>query len=139
MIVLDASAAVDVLLNFEPNAARVRERIGQEDSGDVRGSLHVPHLFEVEVLHVLRRLTLGGQIPERRGLRAVRLLQNMRLTRYSHAPFVERVWELRKNVTAYDAAYVALSEALEAPIVTTDGRLAKAPGHRAKIEVYGDP
>jgi predicted nucleic acid-binding protein len=96
----------------------------------------VPHLFEVEVLHVLRRLALGDQISESRGLRAMRLLQNMRLTRYSHAPFVERIWELKENVTAYDASYIALSEAIEAPLITTDGKLSKAPGHQAKIELY---
>jgi predicted nucleic acid-binding protein len=61
----------------------------------------------------------------------------MRLTRYSHEPFIERIWELRENVSAYDAAYVALAEALEAPMITTDGRLAQAPGHSATIEVYG--
>lgn len=127
---------MDVLLNFEPNAARVRERIKQEDSEESRESLHVPHLFEVEVLHVLRRFTLDGTIPERRGLRAVRLLSQMRLTRYSHAPFTERIWELKHNVSSYDASYVALAEALAAPIVTTDGRLAKAPGHSARIESY---
>lgn len=60
----------------------------------------------------------------------------MRLARYSHAPFVERIWELRDNLSAYDAAYIALSEALDAPIVTTDGPLARAPGHNARVEVY---
>ena len=134
---LDASAAVDTLLNFEPNARRVRERIRREDSGDPRESLHVPHLFEVEVLHVLRRLTLGGQISQSRGLRAVRLLSTMRLTRYSYGPFIERIWELRENGSAYDAAYVALAEALDAPMITTDARLAQAPGHSARIEMYG--
>lgn len=97
----------------------------------------MPHLFEVEVLHVLRRFTLDGTISERRGLRAVRLLSQMRLTRYSHAPFVERIWELRHNVSSYDASYVSLAETLDAPVVTTDGRLAKAPGHGARIESYG--
>lgn len=136
MIVLDASAAVDVLLNFGPAAPQVRERIRGEDAGESRQSLHVPHLFEVEVLHALRRLVLNGEIPQSRGLRAVRLLSSMRLTRYPHAAFVERIWELKENVSAYDAAYVALAEALGAPLVTTDGRLAKAPGLRARVELY---
>ena len=61
----------------------------------------------------------------------------MRLTRYSHGPFIERIWELRENVAAYDAAYVALAEALDAPMITTDARLAQAPGHSARIEMYG--
>lgn len=61
----------------------------------------------------------------------------MRLTRYPHAPFWARIWQLRDNLTAYDAAYVALAEALDAPLITTDGRLARASGHRATVELYG--
>lgn len=127
---------MDVLLNLEPTAPKIRERIKQEDSDDTRESLHVPHLFEVEVLSALRRLTLGSQIPEDRALRAVRSLSNMRLTRYSHAPFIERIWELKENISAYDAAYIALAEALSMSLVTTDGRLARAAGHSARIELY---
>lgn len=133
---MDASAAVDALLNFQPNATRVRERIKQEDSGDLRENLHVPHLFGVEVLHALRRLTLAGHVSETRGNRAVNAMLNMRLTRYPHEPFAGRIWELKENVSAYDAAYVALAEALGAPLVTTDRRLAQAPAHNAKIELY---
>lgn len=62
---------------------------------------------------------------------------SMRLTRYPHEPFIRRIWELRENVSAYDAAYVALAETLEAPLVTTDRRLAQASAHEAKIELYG--
>lgn len=136
-MVLDASAAVDALLNFQPNATRVRERIKQEDSGDPRENLHVPHLFATEVLHALRRLTLAGQISELRSSRAVSAMLNMRLTRYPHEPFVWRIWELKENVSAYDAAYVALAETLGAPLITTDKRLAQTPGHGAKIELFG--
>lgn len=126
-----------MLLNFEPNASRVRERIEREDSGGTRATLHVPHLFEVEVLHALRGLTLGNRIPEGRGLGAIRALSNMRLVRYSHSPFIVRIWELKENVSAYDATYLALAEALDASLVTTDGPLARAPGHGAEIEFYG--
>lgn len=126
-----------MLLNFQPNAGRVRERIKQEDSGDQRENLHVPHLFTVEVLHALRRLTLTGNVSEVRGNRAVNAVLNTRLTRYPHEPFVERIWELKENVSAYDAAYVALAEAIDAPLITTDRRLAQASAHEAKIELYG--
>ena len=94
--------------------------------------MHVPHLFEVEVLHAIRGLTIGARIPARLGLRAVEALSDLRLTRYSHAPFVRRIWDLRANLTAY----VALAEALDAPLVMTDGKLARAPGHRARVELY---
>lgn len=59
------------------------------------------------------------------------------LTRYPHAPFVGRAWALRENITAYDAAYVALAEALDAPLLTTDGRLARSTGHNARMEFVG--
>ena len=137
MIVLDASAAVDALLNFQPNASRVRERIKQEDSGDLRENLHVPYLFGVEVLHALRRLTLSGHVSEVRGSRAVDAMLNMRLARYPHEPFARRIWELKENISAYDAAYVSLAEALDAPLVTTDRHFAQASAHKAKIELYG--
>ncbi len=126
-----------MLLNFQPNAIRVRDRIKQEDLGDPRENLHVPHLFGVEVLHALRRLALAGQVSETRSNRAINAMLSMRLTRYPHEPFVKRIWELKENVSAYDAAYVALAEALEAPLVTTDGRMAQAPVHKAKVEFYG--
>ena len=99
-------------------------------------ALHVPHLFDVEVLHALRRLTLSGLVSESRCHRALKALSDLRVTRYPHAPLVHRIWELRDNLTAYDAAYVALAEALDAPLVTTDGRLARTPGHRARVELY---
>lgn len=137
MIVLDASAAVDVLLNFQPNAQRVRERIKEEDSGDLRENLHVPHLFGVEVLHALRRLALTGQVSETKSSRAVNAMLKMRLARYPHEPFVGRIWELKENISAYDAAYVALAEALDTPLVTTDRRLAQTSEHEAEIEFYG--
>ncbi|CAN5707199.1 PIN domain-containing protein [soil metagenome] len=137
MIVLDASAAVDALLNLRPNATQIQERIKREDSGDTRETLHVPHLFTVEVLHALRRLTLAGNVSEKRGNRAVNAMLSMRLTRYPHEPFVKRIWELKENISAYDAAYIALAEALDAPLITTDRRLEQAPTHGAKVELYG--
>ncbi len=97
----------------------------------------MPHLLDVEVLNVLRHQTLRGVLAEERGATALQDLENINMTRYPHAPLLGRIWNLRKNVTAYDAAYVALAEALDAPLVTRDARLAQAPGHRAMVELYG--
>ncbi len=132
MIVLDASAAADVLLNLGPRARRIRERMAESD-----GDLHVPHLFEVEVLSVLRRFSLRGELSQGRARLAVGRLSTMRLTRYPHTALLSRLWELRDNVTVYDAVYIALAETLDTPLVTTDARLARAPGIRAAVEVYG--
>lgn len=131
MIVLDASAVVAVLLDPGPGAERIRERI--ESPGE---RLHVPHLMDLEVLHVLRRQALHGALTQRRSAEALKDLATITFVRYPHAPLVERIWELRRNLTAYDAAYVALAEALNAPLVTMDARLAQAPGHSAAVELY---
>lgn len=119
------------MLNVSPEAGRIRERISQPDE-----TLHVPHLFEVEVLHALRRHNLGGALPVARARLALNRLRETRLIRYPHASFLGRIWELRENLTGYDAAYVALAEALYAPLVTMDARLAQAPGNRATVELY---
>lgn len=97
----------------------------------------MPHLLDVEVLNVLRRQTLRGILAEERGATALQDLENIKMTRYPHAPLLGRIWDLREGVTAYDAAYIALAEALGAPLVTRDARLAQAPGNRATVEVYG--
>jgi predicted nucleic acid-binding protein len=131
LIVLDASAAVAVLLNLGAGAWRIRERMDGVDDG-----VHVPYLFEVEVMNVLRRYALVHRFSERRGAELLEDLTTMRITRYPHAALLSRVWELRENLTAYDAAYVALAETLEAPLVTRDERLSRAPGIRAAVEVY---
>lgn len=131
MIVLDASVAVAVLLNVGSESGRVRERISRPGE-----TLHVPHLFEIEVLHALRRHSLNGALPATRARLALNRLRETRLIRYPHAPLLGRIWDLRENVTAYDAAYVALAEALGAPLVTRDARLAQAPNNRATIELY---
>ena len=132
MIVLDASAAVAVLLNLGTGATRIRERMRREDDG-----LHVPHLFEIEVLNALRHHALRHGISEGRGLELLEDLTTMSVSRYPHTAMLPRFWELRANVSAYDAAYIALAETLEAPLVTRDARLARAPGIRAEVEVYG--
>lgn len=131
MLVLDASAAIAVLLNLHP-ATSIRSRVSLPGE-----SLHVPHLFDVEVLHVLRRHSLAGTLTPRRERVALSRLQSTRLSRYAHTAVLERIWELKENLSAYDAAYVALAEALDAPLVTTDARLSRTPGVRAEVEVFG--
>jgi predicted nucleic acid-binding protein len=120
-----------MLLNVGSPAGRIRGRIARPDE-----TVHVPHLFDVEVLHVLRGHALRGVLSLARARLALGRLSAMRLIRYPHTPFAGRIWELRDSITAYDAAYVALAEALDAPLVTTDGRLTRAPGHRAQMELY---
>jgi predicted nucleic acid-binding protein len=98
-------------------------------------SLHAPHLIDVEIAQTLRRYASGGTLTAARGREALDDLGDFPLRRYPHLPLLPRVWELRSNLTAYDAAYVALAEALEAPLLTADRRLASAPGKRARIEI----
>lgn len=121
-----------MLLNTGREAGEIRRRISQPDE-----SLHVPHLFDVEVLHVLRRHSFSGALSERRERVALDRLSSTRMTRYAHTAFTARIWELKNNLTAYDAVYVALAESLAAPLVTLDARIAQAPGLRAPVEVYG--
>ena len=118
-------------MNVGPAAEGIRERIAR--TGE---TLHVPHLFEIEVLHALRSLGLRGTLSPERARLALSRLKNTQLVRYPHTPFMDRIWDLRENLTVYDAAYVALAEALDAPLVTMDARLAQAPGVRARVEVY---
>ncbi len=132
MIVIDASAEVAVLLNVGPGVEGIRDRIARPGE-----TLHVPHLFEIEVLHALRRPSLLGTVSPERARLALSRLRDTQLVRYPHTPLMERIWELKDNLTAYDAAYVALAEALGAPLITLDARLARAPGIRAAVEVYG--
>lgn len=99
-------------------------------------SLHAPHLVDLEVAQVLRRYAAAGELTADRGLEALTDLADFPLSRYPHDLLLPRIWELRPNVTAYDAAYLALAELLVAPLVTCDGRLASAPGHEARVEVY---
>ncbi|HEX6708808.1 MAG TPA: type II toxin-antitoxin system VapC family toxin [Rubrobacter sp.] len=131
MIVLDASAVVAVLVSLGHGAERIRKRM---ETGE---SLHVPHVMDLEVLHALRRQTLLGTLSSERSAEAIEDLQSLVFVRYPHSTFLNRIWSLRNNLTAYDAAYVALAEALDATLVTMDARLAQAPGIRATVEVYG--
>ena len=129
MIVLDASAALELLLQT-PLGMRVAERALASDE-----TLHVPYLLDVEVAQVLRRYTLAGELTAKRAEQALTDFMDLPFTRYAHTDLLLRIWELRNSVTAYDAVYVALAEALDAPLVTTDSKLARAHGHRATVLV----
>jgi len=98
-------------------------------------TLHAPHLIDVEVAQVLRRYASTGDIQPSRAQQALEDLGDLPIVRYSHQLFLARIWDLRENITAYDAAYIALAEALPAPLATCDRRLANAPGHRAVVEL----
>jgi predicted nucleic acid-binding protein len=130
VIVLDASAAVDWLLQTSIGQ-RIEKRIFAHGE-----SLHAPHLIDLEVTQVLRRLVRDRTISERRADEAMEDLLDVRIARYPHDVLLPRIWGLRHNLSAYDAAYVVLAEKLGATLITRDGRLAGAAGHAAKIEVF---
>ena len=129
MIVVDASAVLEVLLNT-PAAERIAHRLFAEGE-----ALHAPHLLDLEVAQVLQRYARTGELDARRGSQALDDLGDLPLVRYPHEILLPRVWELRNNLTAYDAAYVALAEALEARLLTRDAALAAPRVHRARVEV----
>ena len=130
MIVLDASAAVDWLLQTTAGQ-RIEQRIYTRNE-----SLHAPHLLDLEVAQVLRRLVREGAVSVQRAEAAVQDLQVLRITRYPHFVLLPKIWNLRNNLSAYDAAYVTLAENLGAVLVTRDSQLASAPGHSALVELF---
>ena len=129
MIVLDASALVELLLD---TAAGRRVSILLEDPAL---ALHAPHLIDVETISVLRRFARERIIDEEDAESAIDDLLALDLQRHSHEGLLERAWSLRQNMSAYDAMYVALAEALSATLITCDARLAKVPGTKIRIEV----
>jgi predicted nucleic acid-binding protein len=120
VIVVDASALLEVLLQT-PAAGPIADCIFAPEE-----SLHAPHLIDVEVAQILRRYHGSGEIDEKRGREALLDLTDLDLERYPHTALLPRVWELRQNLTAYDAAYLALAEALQARLITCDRRFARA-------------
>jgi predicted nucleic acid-binding protein len=116
----------------------LRTRVGLEIENRIFSSqetLYAPHLLDLEVAQVLRRYWISGEMISERGQEALEDLEDLPINRYPHDLFLSRIWELRYNMTAYDAAYVALAEALFAPLLTRDRRLASTPGHTATIEL----
>lgn len=129
MIVLDASATIEWLEQRSELAAAVEQRLLEADG------IHVPHLWFVEVAQVLRRHVASGQLGAERGAQLLELAAQLPAHRHPHEPLAPRVWSLRANLTAYDAVYVALSEALDATLVTTDRAIAHTPVHGATVDL----
>lgn len=119
-IVVDASAVIELLLRSR-RAVAITDRILRDDV-----ALHAPHLIDVEVAQVLRRYALAGGLDAARATEALADFADIRLERHPMEPMLQRIWALRHNMTAYDAAYVALAEALDAPLVTCDAKLGAA-------------
>lgn len=124
MIVVDASAAVAALLHAGP----AREALGSEQ-------LHAPHLIDSEVAHALRRATAAGRLHADAAWAALDVWRRLGATRYAAHSLLERIWELRDNVSAYDATYAALAESLGCSLLTADARLAQAPGLQCPVTV----
>ena len=131
MIVLDASAALELLLNTE-TGKEAAERIASPLE-----TLHAPHLIDLEIAQALRRYVGRAIIEEDRARLALDHLAELDLLRYPHEPLLGRIWKLRANFTAYDAAYLSLAEALDATLLTCDARLAQAPGATGRCELLG--
>lgn len=131
MIVLDASAAVDFVLRRPERGAWVASELL------AGGALHSPHLIDVEVASALRRFVLTTQVTVDRATAALDVFAMLAITRHAPRTLLSRVWSLREVLSSYDATYVALAEAIGAPLVTTDDRLARTRGHRAEIRTYG--
>ena len=129
MIVLDASAAVELVLQT-PRAERVAARALHPNE-----RIHAPYLIDIEVAQVLRRLVNAKELTPARGGLALSDFAELVIERHPHHPLLGRIWSLRTSLSAYDAAYVALAEALAAPMLTCDDRLVRAHGHSAKIEL----
>jgi predicted nucleic acid-binding protein len=127
VLIVDASALLRALIPDGGEA--LAARLGGERE------LHAPHLIDLEIASALRRLCGAGALGDDRARDAITDLHDLNVRRYPHDPLLPRIWELRDNLTAYDAAYVALAETLEAPLLTADRRLAASPGHEAEIEL----
>lgn len=132
MMVLDASVVVEWLL-AGPRGAAVADALGD----DPDGVFLAPDLIDAEVVQVFRRLARTGVVSPARATASVALLERLPMDRRPTLPLVPRMWALRENLTAYDATYVALAEALQCPLLTCDARVRDAPGHTATVRVVG--
>jgi predicted nucleic acid-binding protein len=128
LIVVDASAVLELLLRTE-RGIRIAER-----ALDPRERMHAPHLLDIEVAQTLRRLVLFKELHSARAELALDDYLALVIIRHGHAGLMPRLWQLRATLTAYDAVYVALAEGLGAPLLTCDGKLARAHGHRAVVD-----
>jgi predicted nucleic acid-binding protein len=128
VIVVDASVLVPALADDDESGDRARELLRGQ-------ALVAPHLIDLEFLSALRRQLASGRVPLRRARLALQDLQALASQRAPHAPFAARVWALRDNLTPYDAAYVAVAEALQVPLLTADRGIAQAPGVRCEVRL----
>ncbi len=124
MIVVDASAALSALLDAGP----AREMMGEEQ-------IHVPHLIDSEIANGIRRKVGRGELGPDTGWAIIDIWRRLGMIRYATFGILDRIWELRDNLSAYDASYVALAEELNCPLLTGDGRLARASGLRCPVTV----
>jgi len=129
LIVIDASAVLELVLRTE-KGKKVEARVLVSEE-----SLHAPHLIDVEVTQALRRLVQLKEIKAERAKQALDDHAALNIKRADHVDMLERLWELRQSITAYDATYVALTEVLDAPLITCDSKLARSHGHRATVEL----
>ena len=126
MIVVDASAMVEALVGGDTDPALLDE---------LTGDIAAPHVLDLEVLSVLRGLTLAGKLAPETADRALQEYFQLNIQRHSTALLAGRIWHLRYQFTAYDASYLALAEALDVPLITCDKKLAP-PGHRAEVRLF---
>ena len=131
MSVLDASAIVELLLGTRLGRV-VAARLADPAIG-----LHAPHLLDVEVAQALRRYVREGELGTAAAAAALENLRALDIERHAHEPLLDRIWALRQNLTAYDATYVALAEALDTTLVTCDRKLARAPGLSRRVDLVG--
>jgi predicted nucleic acid-binding protein len=132
LIVIDASALLEMLLRTV-RAERLMERALEASE-----RLHAPHLIDIEVTQALRRLVQREEVTSMRAEQALDDFGRLVIERHAHQSLTLRIWQLRESLTAYDGAYVALAEALRAPLLTCDAKLARAHGQRATIELIAN-
>lgn len=130
MIVLDASALLDLLLGIPPHDATVAGLLAAEAP-----NVFAPHLVDAEVAQVMRRRVLGGTLGSADAVAALSIHASLPITRFAHLPFLERAFALRDNATIYDALYLVLAEAIGATLITRDAALAAVPGTTARVRV----
>jgi predicted nucleic acid-binding protein len=129
LIVIDASAAIELILRTD-RAGAIAARVFASAQ-----RLHAPHLVDIEVTQTLRRLLLAREMTPSRSEEALEDFVLLAIERHTHRPLLARIWALKASLSAYDAAYVALAEALASPLLTCDEKLARARGHHAQIEL----
>ena len=132
MIVVDASAAFDAVVGRDQHDP-IPARLAEADE------IAAPHLIDLEVLHALRRDVRTGTTSADRASDARDDFADLALSRYPHEPFIDRIWELRNDLSAYDAAYLALAEAISIPLITRDAGLAAVAERTVEVELFAPP